>query len=137
MSDAMGSYAKDPSYCLRVGWKHGQDLSRKYERWLAFGLITRFRPPDVVFPWPCTAWCAWSRLNAAKSEATAKRIEQDRHAGRNLLRLFARIYDAQTDEGRHCHGENPLSSDAWREPPIHRSSASVPTGCAGISARPA
>ena len=100
---------------IRLGLHYGQDFSRAKDRRLLLVLIARCRSKDVWFSWPCSPWCAWSRMNIAKGGSAAEKVLTMRGRQRVFLRLVEQAWALQQMLGGHAHAENPMTSEAWQE----------------------
>ena len=77
-------------------------------------LIQVMLPKHVWAAFPCTAWCAWSRLNAFRSSAVERRRKE---ASAQLVHVGL-MAAMQADAKRFFTAENPLVSKAWARPEL-------------------
>jgi hypothetical protein len=116
--DKVDQLLQDEGCSIKIGYQHGHDLDDPYQRWLCSGLVSEHKPVSVLMSWPCGPWSSPSNLNLAKGGKSEATVLRQRKNSKNHLRLFAHIYALQQDGWRHCYGENPLASAAWREPEL-------------------
>ena len=102
-------------HAIRIGYAHGQDLDQLKQTRLLLLLIAYCRPDHVWISFPCTHWGPWSRLNMSKSDLLKCKIESSRAFAKRQLHLVEEVWHLQKALGGHCHAENPLTSDAWKE----------------------
>ena len=95
-----------------LGLKHGQDFRRAFDRLCLLALIDLCKPRHIWGAFPCTAFCAWVRLNIARGCDMTSRTKE----GRVFLHLAMQASQRQRVASRMGHLENPLPSLAWREP---------------------
>ena len=50
---------------IHIGYSYGQDLSDPIQVTLCLALWVLLKPRHTWCSFPCTPWCAWSRLNVA------------------------------------------------------------------------
>ena len=67
----------------------------------------------------CTRFCAWQRLNVAKSSNPEWYAEERRKAVRHL-EFVSKLYKIQWDAGRLFLHEHPQQADSWEEPCMRR-----------------
>ena len=97
---------------IRVGLAWGHDLTRSRDRRLLFQLIEFVPVKHVLGAFPCTAFCAWVRLNLARGADLSRTLAE----GKGHLALAMQVAGKQRKRGGHVHLENPLTSHAWVEP---------------------
>lgn len=100
---------------IRIGLAHGQDLNNLADRRRLLWLIGHTRPGHVWFSFPCHAWGPLSRSHIAKGGSAEQTVRSARAKARRHLRAVSECWNLQVTLGGHCHAENPLSSDAWKE----------------------
>ncbi len=71
--------------------------------------IRTFRPGLLWIAFPCTLWCAFSRLNFSPQELRRLRKKE-----RELLEFIKRVILLQRSLGGMVVVENPRTSDLWR-----------------------
>ena len=99
---------------VRLGFSWGQDFRKGRDILLSCFLIQVLLPKHVWAAFPCTAWGAWSRLNAFRSNAVERR-RKEAAAQLDHVGLMAAI---QADAKRFFTAENPLVSKAWARPEL-------------------
>ena len=96
----------------RFGLKQG-DLSTFAGRANLYDVLWMLRPRHIWTSPKCGPWCAWSRLNMAKSVAMERQILKSRQAEKVHLCLCDALHSFQCWRGPlfHFHLEQPLGSE--------------------------
>ena len=94
---------------LCLGLLHGQDFNQARDRAFLEALLHRFKPWHVWLAFPCTAFCQWSRLNAARGCNLSSRKSE----GLFHLEFSLDIAELAHSLGCYVTLENPLGSTAW------------------------
>ena len=96
----------------RFSLKQG-DLSTITGRHVLYDTLWRLRPKHIWVAPTCKPWCCWNRLNAAKSEALAARIQQERQSENVHLLLCDALLRLQLWRRDECHFhlEQPQGSE--------------------------
>ena len=99
-----------------IDLQHGIDLREpRQQRWL-LSALARWKPRLVVVGFPCTSFSILQRNVNYKDRPGELRERQDRDTP--FLRLTRAIFEGQLRRRAHCIVENPVASDAWKEPDI-------------------
>ena len=102
-----------PSISLETGY----DLYTKSGRMRAWKQFITEKPDAVAVAWPCDPWTAMNNYQANRPDFQEKlKIRQEQSRG--ALRFVKRVADYQRRHGALFFGENPLTSAAFKEPPI-------------------
>ena len=105
----------------RFSRKHG-DLNTITGRHMLYDMIWQLRPKHIWVAPTCKPWCCWSRLNAAKSEALAQRIDQERRSENVHLLLCDALLHLQLWRANDCHFhlEQPQGSELIHQREMHQ-----------------
>lgn len=104
----------------RFSRKHG-DLNTITGRHVLYDTLWRLRPKHIWVAPTCKPWCCWNRLNAAKSEELAIRIQQERQSENVHLLLCDALFRLQLWRKDECHFhlEQPQGSDLIHQREMH------------------
>ena len=105
----------------RFSRKHG-DLNTITGRHMLYDMLWHLRPKHIWVAPTCKPWCCWSRLNAAKSEALAQRIDQERRSENVHLLLCDALLHLQLwrSDDCHFHLEQPQGSELIHQREMHQ-----------------
>ena len=105
----------------RFSRKHG-DLNTITGRHRLYDMLWYLRPKHLWVAPTCKPWCCWSRLNAAKSEALAQRIDQERRSENVHLLLCDALLHLQLWRSNDCHFhlEQPQGSELVHQREMHQ-----------------
>ena len=97
---------------VRFSLKHG-DLNTSSGRHALYDMLWQLRPKHIWVAPTCKPWCCWSRLNAAKSESLAEKIQQERQGESVHLLLCDALLHLQLwrNDSCHFHLEQPQGSE--------------------------
>ena len=95
------------------------DFTRADMRSKARNMVINLKPLFVVGSPPCTAFCNWNVLNAARLGWTDQEIRRRKAEGELHLRFCCEIYDLQLQAGRYFVHEHPAhASTSWNLPEV-------------------
>ena len=81
--------------------------------------IIQVRQPAEIWMAPeCGPWGSFARRNMGRSLTLKEKVEAKRDAQRQHLHLCNMIFLYQMERGRHFHLEQPLGSDAVKQPEL-------------------
>ena len=63
---------------------------------------------------PCTSFCSWQSLNAARLGWTTKDVQRRRAEGELHVSFCCELYRLQADAGRYYLHEHPASAASWQ-----------------------
>ena len=89
--------------------RYGDDLRCQETRNEVLRVVEETRPTLVWMAPPCTAWCAFSRMNFSDQERRRRR-----KAEQPFLELVDEVMLLQKRVGGHVVVENPATSDIWK-----------------------
>ncbi len=99
-----------------LGKAHGQNLATTRGVRLVLALVRFCTPRDVWIAWVCGPNASCNQYNVKRGGLTRRRILRGRRSVRRMIQLFHNVWQLQLGGGRHCHGENPVRSLAWKHP---------------------
>ena len=95
--------------------RFGHDFKDRAVREEILAEIREYKPGLVWMAPPCTAWCAFSRLNFSPQE-----LRRRRRRDAALIDFVHEVFTVQREGGRQAVVENPWSSDLWRHHVLQR-----------------
>ena len=78
--------------------------------------LQRTQPKHVWLSPDARHWSPWTRLNAARDSRYQKNLLDERQREQTVLQLLVKIFEWQKQNGRHCHLEQPASSQMLDSP---------------------
>ena len=90
------------------------DFTRSDMRAKARALLLEEKPFLLIGSPPCTAFCSWQALNAARLGWTAQDIERRRAEGELHVRFCCELYKLQAEAGRYFLHEHPANAASWQ-----------------------
>ena len=90
------------------------DFTRPDMRAKARALLLEEKPFLLIGSPPCTAFCSWQALNAARLGWTAQDIKRRRAEGELHVRFCCELYKLQAEAGRHFLHEHPANAASWQ-----------------------
>ena len=96
--------------------KEGQswDFTRAEKREKARALLLKEKPLVLIGSPPCTSFCSWQSLNAARLGWTTKDVQRRRAEGELHVSFCCELYRLQADAGRYYLHEHPASAASWQ-----------------------
>ena len=79
----------------------------------ARALVVSTRPLFVAGSPPCTSFCSWQHLNAARHGWSEQDVRRRRMEGELHVRFCCEIYGLQFNASRYFLHEQPASAASW------------------------
>ena len=106
-----------PGFALDLTTTNAQgenwDFSREEMRAQARALVTREKPLLLIGSPPCTPFCTWQDLNAARHGWSPAEVRRRRAAGELHIRFCCELYEEQHRQGRLFLHEQPSNASSW------------------------
>ena len=114
----MPNFSLVPGFALDLSGQdeagNSWDFTRADMRAKAREMVTTLKPLFVVGCPPCTAFCNWNTLNAARHGWTDQEIRRRKAEGELHLRFCCEIYQLQLQAGRYFVHEHPAhATTSW------------------------
>ena len=90
------------------------DFTRLEMREKARALLLTTEPLLLIGSPPCTSFCSWQTLNAARLGWTAEDVQRRRAEGELHVRFCCELYGLQAAAGRYYLHEHPASASSWQ-----------------------
>ena len=90
------------------------DFTRAEMREKARALVLKTKPLLLIGSPPCTQFCSWQTLNAARLGWTAEDVQIRRAEGELHVRFCCELYGFQAAAGRYYLHEHPANATSWQ-----------------------
>ena len=114
----LSSLELPPGFALDLSGENDEgqswDFTRTEMREKARALLLKEKPLVLIGSPPCTSFCNWQSLNAARLGWTAEDVKKRRTEGELHVSFCCELYQLQTDAGRYYLHEHPASAAPWQ-----------------------
>ena len=90
------------------------DFTRVEMREKARALLLKTKPLLLIGSPPCTQFCSWQTLNAARLGWTAEDVQIRRAEGELHVRFCCELYGLQAAAGRYYLHKHPANATSWQ-----------------------
>ena len=95
------------------------DFTRAEMREKARALLLKEKLLVLIGSPPCTSFCSWQSLNAARLGWTTKDVRRRRADGELHVSFCCELYRLQAESGRYYLHEHPASAASWQLEEAH------------------